>query len=88
MKLGMWGANLTKRRVELAAVRIQEHRLNASQLPNTLPDFGADGIDPFTGKPLIYRRTASGFIVYGLGKDRVDNGGSPLHGADIVAGFE
>ncbi len=88
VQLTMWGENLTKRRVELAAIRIQERNVIDGVLPNALPDFGKDGLDPFTGKPLIYKRTANGFLVYGVGRDRTDNGGSSLHGADIVAGFE
>jgi len=32
-------------------------------------------IDPFTGKPLVYRRDGEGFIVYSLGSNRKDDGG-------------
>jgi len=32
-------------------------------------------VDPFTGKPLIYRRVGNGFIIYSVGKDLTDNGG-------------
>jgi len=32
-------------------------------------------IDPFTGKPLIYRREGEGFIVYSLGSNEKDDGG-------------
>ncbi len=32
-------------------------------------------IDPFTGKPLIYRREGTGFIVYSLGSNQKDDGG-------------
>jgi hypothetical protein len=31
--------------------------------------------DPFTAKPLIYRTTPSGFILYSVGPNRVDDGG-------------
>jgi hypothetical protein len=32
-------------------------------------------IDPFTGKPLVYRRDGEGFIVYSLGSNLKDDGG-------------
>ncbi len=32
-------------------------------------------IDPFTGKPLVYRREGEGFIVYSLGSNQKDDGG-------------
>jgi hypothetical protein len=32
-------------------------------------------IDPFTGKPLVYRREGKGFIVYSLGSNQKDDGG-------------
>ena len=32
-------------------------------------------IDPFTGEPLRYRRTDSGFVLYSVDRDGLDNGG-------------
>jgi hypothetical protein len=32
-------------------------------------------IDPFTGKPLVYRREGEGFVVYSLGTNERDDGG-------------
>ena len=32
-------------------------------------------VDPFTGKPLVYRREGGGFIVYSLGSNQKDDGG-------------
>jgi hypothetical protein len=34
-------------------------------------------LDPFTGRPLIYRRQADGFLLYSTGPDQIDNGGIP-----------
>jgi len=31
--------------------------------------------DPFSGNPLIYRKTPSGFIVYSVGSNGKDDGG-------------
>lgn len=49
-------------------------------------------LEPFTGAPLLYRRTASGCRVYSVSDDRTDNGGAEVNakgqryeaGADIV----
>lgn len=35
----------------------------------------ADFVDPFSGQPFIYRRTAEGFTLYSVGADRDDDGG-------------
>jgi len=36
---------------------------------------GAVPVDPFTGKPLIYKREGDGFVVYSLGSNLRDDGG-------------
>jgi hypothetical protein len=41
-------------------------------VPALLP---AVPIDPFTGKPLVFRREGEGFIVYSLGSNQKDDGG-------------
>lgn len=64
--------------------------------PRTLRDL-TSGIgwklppDPFTGKDLIYKQVGGGFIIYSVGYDLKDNGGTPLqsrgqavHSGDIV----
>lgn len=38
---------------------------------------GIDCTDPFTGKPLVYRPTESGFVLYSLGRDQRDDHGTP-----------
>ena len=35
-------------------------------------------IDPFSGKPLIYRPAGTNWVLYSVGPDRVDNGGKPI----------
>ena len=37
-------------------------------------------MDPFSDKPLVYRRTADGFILYSVWTDFTDNGGTTLYG--------
>ena len=61
--------------------------------PKTLAEAGIDApIDPFTGKPLVYRAEGKGFVLYSTGKDRVDDGGTVSEdvneaGKDIVWRF-
>lgn len=56
-------------------------------LPDTLP---AVPIDPFTGQPLIYRRTENVFLLYSTGPDKIDDGGArplsetPEAGEDLL----
>ena len=35
-------------------------------------------IDPYSGKPLVYRKEGNDFTLYSLGEDFVDNNGTPL----------
>ena len=39
-------------------------------------------LDPFSGRPLVYRRQEGGFILYSVGIDLADDGGRP--GSDLV----
>jgi hypothetical protein len=41
-----------------------------------LPALAQDAFDP-GGQPLRFRRTADGFLLYSVGGDGVDNGGTP-----------
>jgi len=38
--------------------------------------------DPFTGKPLIYRKTTDGYLIYSLDDSRQDQGGPSTQPAD------
>jgi hypothetical protein len=46
-----------------------------------------DLLDPFTGKPLIYHATASGFTVYSVGENENDDGGVKSNEADRRLGW-
>jgi hypothetical protein len=50
-------------------------RAKTGELPKFLPDYGPGRIDPFSGKPLKYRRIENGFLIYSFGADRIDDGG-------------
>ncbi len=73
------------------AVAIERYRrVHDDQLPNMLTDLTPGlidtmPIDPFSGKPLLYKRTATGYIVYSVGANRVDDGGVIQDPADLLA---
>lgn len=77
-------------RVRQAAITALKLRLNSGQFPSSLPNLP---LDPFTDRPLIYRRTVSGFLLYSLGVNGTDEGGDaqrigtgdyPYYPRDIV----
>ena len=41
-------------------------------VPAYLPELP---LDPHSGRPLLYRAAAADFLLYSVGKDRIDNGG-------------
>ena len=78
-----WLEQVARRRVMLAGVRVL--RLPSPSYP--LPGTGEDVIDPFSGRPLVYEIFHGQFVVYSVGKNRVDDGGvEPSYGrpSDIV----
>jgi len=62
------------------AVALRRHRMKHGKYPATLgalvPEFiGSLPRDPFSGAGYIYRREGEGFVVYGVGRNGVDDGG-------------
>jgi hypothetical protein len=65
-------------RLHVARSRVLQVLLNlleAGEHPQSLPDLPKD---PYSGKPLIYRKTSNGFVVYSVGANGEDDGGVPL----------
>jgi len=63
----------------LCAVRLHKHR--TGNYPRTLDELGLGEmvIDPYTGKPFVYRvDPLKGFQLYSVGSNRVDDGGRIL----------
>ena len=64
-----------------AALAVERWRLDhAGTVPETADQLGSalPGVlreDPFDGKPIRFRRLATGYVVYGVGEDGIDNGG-------------
>jgi hypothetical protein len=53
-----------------------EHSSRPQKLTDLVPEYLATlPHDPFTGKPPIYRPTSTGYLLYSVGYDRVDDGG-------------
>jgi hypothetical protein len=69
-----WKRSLVRRRHLQTVVRLLREKLENGALPSTLPDYGEISIDPFSTKPLRYERMQSGFVLYSVGPDGVDNG--------------
>ena len=71
----------SRRRAATVVLAIERYRVaNEGQLPKDLeilvPEFLASiPADPFDGQRLRYKRLPSGFVVYSIGPDRVDDGG-------------
>ena len=67
-------------RLALAALR---YRALHNRLPEQLDELAGEFIlalpnDPFDGKPMKLKQTASGAVLYSIGPDMVDDGGAPL----------
>jgi len=68
---------LAAQRVSKTAAMLMRYRLDQGAYPSSLPFSGKDVTDPFTGKPLRYRRDGKGFAVWSVGADMSDDGGRP-----------
>ncbi len=69
-------------RLRLARLALTLHTYqseHAGQLPDSLTALPQDTIplDPFDSKPLRYRRTETGFLLWSIGADMIDQGGKP-----------
>jgi hypothetical protein len=64
-------------------VAVEKYRVGHGRLPARLEDLTPELIpvvplDPFDGKPMRMRRTEHGLVVYSIGPDGIDNGGTPI----------
>jgi hypothetical protein len=72
-----------RKRCGLAAIQVERYRLvHKGELPKGLDvfetAFSPDLLkDPFDGKPLRFRATEKGYVVYSVGPDLKDDGGTP-----------
>lgn len=66
------GKVMAQRRMTRAAIQVLEYRAKEGTFPKSLP---ADAIDPYSGKPFVYKIAGDGFKIWSVGEDRADNGG-------------
>jgi hypothetical protein len=65
------------RALRSALNEVVAHRRNG-EYPAVLDDLArVPPFDPFTGRPLRYKRTRHGFVLYSVGSNMRDDGGSP-----------
>jgi hypothetical protein len=61
-----------------AGLALLQYRQAHDAFPPTLDALGLEGLtDPYTQEPLRYRTQGEGFVVYSVGEDQKDNGGTP-----------
>ena len=69
--------------VTLSIIAILRYKQDTGVYPENLEQLIADSylkelpMDPYTDKPLVYRRTADNFILYSIGHNFKDDGGKP-----------
>jgi hypothetical protein len=73
-------SNISELRVAHAAIAVQRYRLKYGKLPDSLNNLIPEFIesvpsDPFDGKELRYKKLDSGFVVYSVDEDLIDDGG-------------
>ena len=65
----------------LTILAVIQYQKQYGQAPDSLDDLVEKGllkevsIDPFSDKPLVYRKTDDGFILYSVGFNFIDDGG-------------
>ena len=72
--------DISKLRAAQTALAVQRYRLKNGKLPDSLSNlvpeyFESVPSDPFDGKELRYKKLDSGFVIYSIDKDLIDDGG-------------
>ena len=72
--------DISKLRAAQVALAVQRYRLKNEKLPDSLSNlvpeyFDSVPTDPFDGKELRYKKLDSGFVIYSIDKDLIDDGG-------------
>jgi hypothetical protein len=85
--------NVSRFQLTRIAVALERYREGNGRFPEKLADlqprfFKKIPADPYSGKPLIYRRSKSGYILYAVGENVQDDGGNTFGskptGDDII----
>ena len=81
-------------RCAFVAVAAERFRLNHDAWPRGIDDLVRDGLlkgipkDPYDGKPLRWKRTPTGVLVYSVGPDKIDDGGKLNRNNPLAAGTD
>ncbi len=72
--------SISRLRVAQAALAVQRYRLKNGKLPDSLSSLVPEYLDfvpsdPFDGKEMRYKKLDSGFVIYSIGEDLIDDGG-------------
>lgn len=78
-----------KLRMARTAFALLRHKAAFGSYPDTLAGLDAQFLDetlldPYTGRPLVYRPEGGGFVLYSLGENRTDDGGRESKDLDLV----
>ncbi len=67
----------TRRRLMVAHLLLREYYLREGRYPDSLEPLNLQelGIDPFSGRPFIYRLSGERYLLYSVGADGKDDGG-------------
>ena len=72
------GGTIAEARITRAGLALLRYKQAHGSLPASLAALDLEGVaDPFTGGPLHYRVEGDGFVLYSVGEDQKNNGGSP-----------
>jgi len=74
---------IMRRNLTDTSLRLLLDRVRLGKLPGSLPSYGSSDMDPFSGKPLVYHPSKTGFLLYSFGVDRKDDGGISRHEASL-----
>jgi hypothetical protein len=58
------------------AVALRLYQTEHGSYPPALDALPRGPVDPFSGRPYVYRREGAGFVLYSVGEDGIDQGAS------------
>jgi len=76
---------VVRRRLFRCALDVLEHRQRTGNLPKEVVTSGRDSRDPYARASLRLKAVPGGFIVWSVGRDRVDDGGAPKSKDEVIS---
>jgi hypothetical protein len=73
--------DLADQRLLMAHIALRWFKIDNNRYPDRIEELARQNVhtaslDPFTGRPLCYRRTDDGYVLYSAGDDQTDDGGN------------